>query len=103
MSEELYPYYQDELHFIRRLANELAQKYPVAAARLQIERDRAADPHVERLIEAFALLAARVRHKIHDEFPELTDAVLSVVYPHTLAPVPSLATVQFEPDLLRPV
>src|SRR5262245_22111568 len=103
MSEELYPYYQAELYFIRKLAQEFAQKYPVAAARLQLEPDRSADPHVERLIEAFALLAARVRHKLHDEFPELTDAVLSVVYPHALAPVPSLATVQFETDPLRPV
>lgn len=103
MSEELYPYYQAELYFIRKLAHEFAQKYPVAAARLQLERERSADPHVERLIEAFALLAARVRHKLHDEFPELTDAILSVVYPHTLAPIPSLATIQFEPDPLRPV
>ncbi len=103
MSEELYPYYQAELYFIRKLAQEFAQKYPAAAARLKLESDRSADPHVERLIEAFALLAGRVRHKLHDEFPELTDAVLSVVYPHALAPVPSFATVQFEPDPHRPV
>jgi type VI secretion system protein ImpG len=103
MSEELYPYYQAELYFVRKLAQEFARKYPAAAARLQLEPERSADPHVERLIEAFALLAGRVRHKLHDEFPELTDAVLSVVYPHVLAPVPSFATVQFEPDPLRPV
>src|SRR5215471_7962565 len=103
MSEELYPYYQAELYFIRKLAQEFARKYPAAAARLQLEPDRSADPHVERLIEAFALLAGRVRHKLHDEFPELTDAVLAVVYPHALAPVPSFATVQFAPDVNRPV
>jgi type VI secretion system protein ImpG len=103
MSEELYPYYQAELYFIRKLAQEFARKYPAAAARLQLEPDRSADPHVERLIEAFALLAGRVRHKIHDEFPELTDAILSVLYPHSLAPVPSFATVQFETDPQRPV
>jgi type VI secretion system protein ImpG len=103
MSEELYPYYQAELYFIRKLAQEFARKYPAAAARLHLEADRSADPHVERLIEAFALLSGRVRHKLHDEFPELTDAVLSVVYPHALAPVPSFATVQFESDPHRPV
>src|SRR5205823_10791112 len=89
--------------FIRKLAQEFARKYPAAAARLLLEPDRSADPHVERLIEAFALLAARVRLKIHDEFPELTDAVLSVVYPHALAPVPSLAVVQFQIDPARGV
>jgi type VI secretion system protein ImpG len=104
MSEELYPYYQDELYFIRQLAKEFGKKYPAAAGRLQLEPDGSAnkDPHVERLIEAFALLCGRIRHKIHDEFPELTDAVLSVVYPHALAPVPSFATVRFEADPNRP-
>ncbi|HEV3438582.1 MAG TPA: type VI secretion system baseplate subunit TssF, partial [Gemmata sp.] len=101
MSEELYPYYQAELYFIRKLAQEFARKYPAAAARLQLEPDRSADPHVERLIESFALLSGRIQHKLHDEFPELTDAVLSVVYPHALAPVPSFATVQFQPDAAR--
>src|SRR5262245_9988300 len=103
MSEELYPYYQAELYFIRKMAREFATKYPAAAARLPLGAGRSADPHVERRIEAFALLAGRVRHKLHDEFPELTDAVLSVVYPHTLAPVPSFATVQFDPDPMRPM
>jgi type VI secretion system protein ImpG len=103
MSEELYPYYQAELYFIRKLAQEFARKYPAAAARLQLEGERSADPHVERLIEAFALLSGRIRHKLHDEFPELTDAILSVVYPHALSPVPSFATVQFVPDPHRPL
>jgi type VI secretion system protein ImpG len=96
MSDSLFRYYETELYFIRKLAAEFGRKYPAAAARLQLEADRSADPHVERLIESFALLAARVRHKIDDEFPELTDALLGVVYPHALAPVPSFAVVQFE-------
>lgn len=96
MSESLFRYYETELYYIRKLAAEFARKYPAAAARLQLETDRSADPHVERLIESFALLAARVRHKIDDEFPELTDALLGVIYPHTLAPVPSMAVVQFD-------
>lgn len=96
MSDSLFVYYETELNYIRKLAGEFAAKYPVAAARLQLEPTRAADPHVERLIESFALLSARVRHKIDDEFPELTDALLSVIYPHSLAPVPSMSMVQFD-------
>jgi type VI secretion system protein ImpG len=101
MSESLYPYYQDELFFIRKLAQEFARQYPAAAARLQLEPNRSSDPHVERLVEAFALLAARVQNKLHDEYPELTEAVLGVLYPHYLAPVPSFATVQFDLDPAR--
>src|SRR3954451_20022358 len=101
MSEALYPYYEGELFFVRKLAQEFARKYPAAAARLQLKPDRSTEPHVERLIEAFALLTARVRHKLHEEFPELTDALLSVLLPHALSPFPSCAVVQFTLDAAR--
>ena len=97
MSQALWPYYERELRFIRRLAGDFARQYPREAGRLGLEADRSTDPHVERLIEAFALLAARVQHKLDDDFPELTDALLGVLYPHYLAPLPSVAMVQFEP------
>ncbi len=90
MSEALFDHYREELFFIRKLAGEFRQRYPAAAARLQLEENRSADPHVERLIEAFALLTARVQLKLNDEFPELTDALLHVLYPHLVAPIPSL-------------
>lgn len=98
MSETLHKYYNSELFFIRKLAKEFADKYPATAARLKLEASGSADPHVERLIEAFALLTGRIRNKLHDEFPELTDAMLSVLYPHALSPIPSCAVVQFTVD-----
>ena len=58
----------------------------------------AEDPHVERLIEAFAYLNARTRHKLDDDFPEITDAMLGVLYPHYQAPIPAMAVVQFALD-----
>jgi type VI secretion system protein ImpG len=101
MSRDLYPYYERELLAIRQLAQEFARQYPAAAGRLMLEPSRSTDPHVERLIEAFALLAGRVHHKLDDEFPELTDALLNVLYPHYLAPVPSCMVVQFQADAAR--
>ncbi|HEY1861004.1 MAG TPA: type VI secretion system baseplate subunit TssF, partial [Gemmataceae bacterium] len=98
MSEALFRYYERELLFIRQLAQDFAKQYPAAAGRLLLEPNRSTDPHVERLIESFAILAGRVHHKIDDEFPELTDALLGVLYPHYLAPVPSMAVVQFQLD-----
>src|SRR5580693_6478477 len=80
------------------MAQEFAKQFPGAAARLLLEENRSLDPHVERLLEGFALLAGRVHHKIDDEFPELTDALLSILYPHYLAPIPSMAIVQFDLD-----
>lgn len=95
MRDELLLYYERELTYIRQIAAQFAQKYPKVAARLVLEPDKCEDPHVERLLESFAFLAARVHLKIDDEFPEITEALLSIVYPHFIRPVPSMSIVQF--------
>jgi type VI secretion system protein ImpG len=95
MSDELLPYYNSELSFIRRLGAEFARAYPKQAERLQWKEEATADPHVERLIEAFAFLNARIRHKLDDDFPEIADAMLGVLYPHYQTPLPSMAVIQF--------
>src|SRR5439155_1678832 len=83
------------LSLLRQMGAEFAAKYPKLASRLLLESDASEDPHVERLIQAFAFLAARVHHKLDDEFPEITEALLNVLYPHYLAPIPSMSIVQF--------
>lgn len=98
MNEQLFSYYERELIFIRQMAQDFARQYPAAAGRLLLEPNRSNDPHVERLIEAFAFLSARIHLKADDEFPELTDAMLNVLYPHYLSPVPSMAMLQFDVD-----
>ena len=98
MSDELLPYYHRELAFIRRLGAEFAEAHPKIAGRLRLGPDAAEDPHVERLIEAFAYLNARTRYKLDDDFPEITDALLGVLYPHYQAPIPAMAVVQFMLD-----
>ncbi len=98
MSRSLYPYYEKELYFLRQAAQEFARQYPATAGRLLLEPNRSVDPHVERMLEGFAFLAGRVQHKLDDEFPELTNALLGVMYPHYLAPIPSFAILQFDAD-----
>lgn len=95
MSDELLDYYNRELAYFRKMANDFADQHPKIAGRLRLN-ERAQDPHVSRLIEAFAYLNARVRLKIEDEFPELCEAILNVLYPEYLSPFPSCAIVQFE-------
>jgi type VI secretion system protein ImpG len=97
MRDELLGYYERELVFLRQMGAEFAQKYPKIASRLLLETDRCEDPHVERLIEAFAFLAGRVHLKVDDEFPEITESFLNILYPHYLAPIPSMSIVQFTP------
>jgi type VI secretion system protein ImpG len=104
MSDALLTYYERELDAIKRLAAEFADTHPKIAGRLRLSADAVDDPHVSRLLEGMAFLAARVHHRLDDEFPELTDALLGLLYPHYLAPVPSCMVAQFEcqPDLLIP-
>lgn len=91
MRDELLGYYERELIFLRRMGAEFAKKYPKIAARLLLDEEKIEDPHVERMIEAFALLAGRIGLKLDDELPEITESFLNVLYPHYLAPIPSMA------------
>ena len=98
MPDDLLTYYERELTFLRQIGAEFAVKYPKIASRLLLEADKCEDPHVERLIQAFAFLAGRIHHKIDDEFPEITEALLGILYPHYLRPIPSMSIVQFALD-----
>src|SRR5260370_27212901 len=75
---------------------EFAAKYPKVASRLVLEPDKCEDPHVERLLEAFAFLTARVHLKIDDEFPEITEGLLNILHPHYLRPIPSMSVAEFQ-------
>ncbi len=97
MDDTLLQYYERELTFIRELGAEFAKKYPKIAGRLLLEADKCEDPHTERLIEAFALLSGRIHHKIDDDFPEITESLFNIIYPHYISPIPSMTVVRFEP------
>src|SRR5262249_25151702 len=96
MPDELFPYYNRELSYIRRHAARFAEAHPKVAARLRLGPAGSEPPPVGRLSRGFPSLPARVRHKLDDEFPEVTQALLGVLYPHYLAPIPSLAIVQLD-------
>ncbi|HEY2343717.1 MAG TPA: type VI secretion system baseplate subunit TssF [Chthoniobacteraceae bacterium] len=98
MRDELLLYYERELDYIRKMAAQFAEKNPKVASRLVLEPTKCEDPHVERLLEGFAFLAARVHLKLDDEFPEISEALLSVVYPQLVRPLPSMSVVEFQPD-----
>ncbi|HEU4766451.1 MAG TPA: type VI secretion system baseplate subunit TssF [Pyrinomonadaceae bacterium] len=96
--EELLKYYKSELTYLRRMGGVFAERYPKVAKRLELGRDECADPHVERLIEAFAFLTGRLQHEIDSEFPDITSALLNILYPQLTSPIPSMAIAQFNID-----
>jgi type VI secretion system protein ImpG len=95
MNDDLLLYYNRELAHLRRQASQFADAHPKIAGRLRLGPDGSEDPHVERLLQGFAYLTARIRHKLDDEFSEISTGFLQVLYPHYLAPIPSSAIVEF--------
>ena len=99
MDPLLLKYYNRELQYMREMGGEFAEEFPKIAGRLGLNAFECADPYVERLLEGFAFLAARVQLKVDAEFPRFTQHFLEMVYPHYLAPVPSMAIVRLNPEL----
>ncbi len=97
-SDELLEFYKRELTYLRRMGAEFAALYPKVAGRLELGADQCPDPHIERLIESFAFLTARIQHQIESEFPRLSTALLGTLYPQFLSPVPSMAVARFDID-----
>ncbi|MCB9746789.1 MAG: type VI secretion system baseplate subunit TssF [Candidatus Omnitrophica bacterium] len=91
-------YYERELRFIREMGAEFSKQYPEIAAYLNLGTVRSADPYIERLLEGFAFLTARIQLKMDAEYPKFTQYLLEIVYPHYLAPLPSMMIVQIEPN-----
>ncbi len=98
MDPRLLRLYETELAYMQEMGGEFAHEFPKIAARLNLGSFDVIDPYVERLFEGFALLAARIQLKMEAEFPTLTQSLLQMVYPHYLAPTPSMAVVQITPD-----
>jgi type VI secretion system protein ImpG len=98
MADDLLPYFNQELVYLTRLGAEFAEQHPASAGRLRMSADTVEDPHVSRLLQGVAFLNARIRNKLDDEFPELTNGLLGQLYPHYLAPIPPLAIFAFAPE-----
>lgn len=98
MNESFFKNYEEELGHIREVGAEFGRQYPRIAGRLAMSRDGCDDPFVERMIEGFAFLAARVRTKLDAEYPKFCESLLETVYPQILGPVPSMAIVELVPD-----
>ena len=96
--DELFAQYERELVTMRHLCREYAERYPKVAAKLQLGGETCDDPHVEHLIQSVAMLCARVSKHLDDSYPQFTEALLNLLFPHFLRPFPSCAIVRFMPS-----
>ena len=87
-------YYQNELDYLRNEAHEFAKDHPAIAANLQFNQGKSSDPHIELLLQSFAFLCGRLNYRLNAELPSVSNQLLDNLYPHLLAPIPSMAVVQ---------
>ena len=90
-------YYQREISFLRHMGKVFSQKYPKVARRLNFLESHQSDPHLERLIESFAFLTAHLQKDIDNQLPRFSSALLSILYPHLVRPIPPMSIACFQP------
>ncbi len=98
MDTRILKHYENELAYLREMGAEFAEAYPKVAARLGMDSAEVLDPYVERLLEGTAFLSARVQLELEQQFPSFTRHLLEIIFPHYLAPTPSMMIAAFVPD-----
>jgi len=99
-SDRLHAYFERELAYLRHEGSRFATAYPEVASRLGLQEnvlEACPDPHVERLIESFAFLSGRIRKKLDDDLPEVSETLLNILFPHLLRPIPSMGVAELKP------
>ncbi|WP_391529208.1 type VI secretion system baseplate subunit TssF [Photorhabdus akhurstii] len=100
LPQKILTYYNRELSYLRQYGAAFSQRFPKIAKRLGFAEGVSEDPHVERLVESFAFLTAKIHQRIDEDMPELSNAMLEVLAPQFLRQVPSVSLVQFQQDPL---
>lgn len=91
-------YYEAELEYLRQLGRQFAAAHPESAGLLA---ERGGDPDVERLLEGFAFLTARLRERVDDAVPEVGLQLLELLLPHYARTVPATSIVELDPFAVR--
>ena len=93
--DSLVQYFSQHFPMEADFAGSFAQKYPAEARHLKVDQDQPLDPHAERFIQGFGLLTGRIHHQLDSDFQHINEALLGILYPHLLRPIPSMAIGQF--------
>src|SRR5205085_1936645 len=84
------------LAYLREMGREFSLVHPSTAGLLA---EKGSDPDVERLLEGFAFLTARIRERVDDAVPAIVHGLMQLLLPHYLRPIPSTSIIQYTPSL----
>ncbi|WP_172619017.1 type VI secretion system baseplate subunit TssF [Candidatus Cytomitobacter indipagum] len=92
---KLFPYFRNSMNYLMQEGEKFAQKYPSIAKELNFSEHKISDPHVKRVIEAFAFFDARLQYQVDDQMRDISANLLNALYPQFTAPIPSCTILQF--------
>lgn len=90
--------YQSELEYLLEVGRAFSQVHSQASHLAE----RSGDPDVERLLEGFAFLTAKINARLDQAQPALAQSLAQYLAPQHLCPTPACAIVEFRPDLEKP-
>ena len=96
MNNNFLNYFHDELNYLKESGDKFSKAYPKIAQHLKLNTQGSDDPQVALLLESFAFMNARIQEKLNDGFPELSESILNIMYPHYQAPIPAMSIAQFQ-------
>lgn len=94
-------YFDAEMRYLREAAKEFARDFPEQAAQLNLTMPGALDENVEQLFQSFAFLMGRMREKLDDDLPEVTEGLVGLLWPQYLRCIPSLSIVELMPAMAQ--
>ena len=87
--------FREEMDYLRQAGAEFGSRYPKIADRLELSGQESGDPQIERLLESFAFLTARIQNRIDSQHAEIPSAMLGVLHPYLVDPIPPMSSVSF--------
>lgn len=89
-----YPFFQQEMRYLRQSVESFSHTYPDVAAELKLSAGRSDDPHVEQLIQSFAFMTGRLRADLEQQRDQIPNQLLHSLYPNLVRSLPCMVVLQ---------
>jgi len=96
-------YFSKEMALLKEQGSAFSKLHPKVAQNIGFDGRQNQDPHIERLLESFAFLSAKIQRNIDNSFGDFATLTLLALYPYILHPIPSMAIIKIDADAKKSV
>ena len=87
--------FSEQMFSLKQRINNIGHKYPNLIKIFSLKKN---DPHIEQMINSFALISASLEHEVTKKIAKEIQSILINVYPEEFAPIPPSGTVKITPN-----